>query len=247
MKTSSRDSGDKSRTHTSTGGPAWGNPEEKPFWEREDVVDRFASRDPDHRLVRLMENVDRPERIRVLDVGCAGGRNAVFLARLGCDVQALDASKAMVEETRRRLAPVLGQMEARVRTRVGRMDDLSAFQSETMDLVLALGIYQNARDLDEWHGAVAETARVLRPGGQCLVAHFTPDLNLTGEGVAPVPGRPHTYTGLPGGDTCVLFYAPDLDEAMAEHGLTPLESTETVVVPTEKGQRSTVNALYVKQ
>jgi SAM-dependent methyltransferase len=219
---------------------------EEPFWERSEVVQRFADRDPDHRLVRMMEDVDRPERLRVLDLGCAGGRNSVFLARLGCGLLAVDSSKAMVGETRRRLASVLGRTEARDRTRVGRMDDLRDLSSGSVDLVLALGIYQNARNLDEWHRAVSETARVLRPGGVCLVAHFTPDLDLTGEGVAPVQGQPHTFTGLPGGDTCVLFYAPELDEVMARHGLTPVEPSRTVVVPTEKGRRATVNGLYVK-
>lgn len=199
MTTRPTDTGKDSQPHANADESRGNGTTEEPFWERREVVERFAARDPDHRLVSMMERVERPERLRVLDLGCAGGRNTVFLAHLGCDVHAVDASKAMVEEARRRLAPVLGQKEAIERIRKGRMDDLSAFQSHSMDLVLALGLYQNARDLDEWHRAVAETARVLRSGGQCLVAHFTPDLNLTGDGVSPVRGQPHTYTGLPGG------------------------------------------------
>ncbi len=54
-----------------------------PFWERPEMVERFAARDPDHRLVRLAALYARPSYVRALDVGCAGGSNAVFLARSG--------------------------------------------------------------------------------------------------------------------------------------------------------------------
>ncbi|HET7321535.1 MAG TPA: hypothetical protein VFI96_03500 [Longimicrobiaceae bacterium] len=37
---------------------------------------------------------------------------------------------------------------------------------------------------------VVETARVLRPGGRLLVDHFTPEVDLTEEGVRPVEGEP---------------------------------------------------------
>jgi 2-polyprenyl-3-methyl-5-hydroxy-6-metoxy-1,4-benzoquinol methylase len=70
------------------------------FWERPETVDRFASRDPDHRLQRLIGEYGRPAAIRALDLGCAGGRNTVLLAQRGFDVRALDASSAMVERTR---------------------------------------------------------------------------------------------------------------------------------------------------
>ena len=43
------------------------------------------------------------------------GRNAVLLAQLGFDVIAIDFSKAMVEETRRRVADILGPTEAGTR------------------------------------------------------------------------------------------------------------------------------------
>ncbi len=213
------------------------------FWESPEVVQRFAGRDPDHRLSALAETLD-PGRDRVLDVGCAGGRNTVFLAGLGVHVESLDSSAAMVEETRRRLVPILGEDEARRRVRHGRMDDLSAWDSGSFDLVVALGIHQNAETMEEWDRAMAEAARVLRPGGRILVAHFTPDLDLTGDGVEPVVGEPHVYTGLRAGVRAVLLYADELDEAMARHGFRPRVPSETVVVELDRGRRATVNALF---
>lgn len=212
---------------------------EEDFWEQPEVVARFSARDPDHRLVPLVADMEPGS---VLDVGCAGGRNAVLLAEHGWDVQAFDASAGMVEETRRRLAEVLGEEEAAGRVRQASMDDLSAYDDASFDLVVGLGIYQNAKSLSEWHRALAETARVLRPGGLLLMAHFTPDLDLTGSGVRPVPGQPHVFEGMPDGRG-VLLYAPDLEAALAEHGLEPATPSETVVVSTEKGRRATVNSL----
>jgi SAM-dependent methyltransferase len=217
--------------------------QQAPFWESPDVVQRFAERDPDHRLSALAPTLD-PANDRVLDVGCAGGRNTVFLAQRGVHVEALDSSAAMVEETRRRLAPILGEEEARRRVRHGRMDDLSTWGSGVFDLVVALGIHQNAESLDEWDRAIAEAARVLRPGGRMLVAHFTPDLDLTGDGVEPVDGEPHVYAGLRVGVRAVLLYADELEAAMARHGFAPQVPSETVVVELERGRRATVNALF---
>jgi SAM-dependent methyltransferase len=212
------------------------------FWEQPDIVARFAARDPDHRLSALVEDLAPG---RALDVGCAGGRNTIFLARRGWDVHALDASAGMVAETRRRLAELVGEEKAAGRVWRGPMDDLSRLADASFDLVVGLGIYQNAENLAGWHRALGETARVLKVGGLLLMAHFTPDVDLTGSGVRPVEGEPHVYDGMPGGRG-VLFHAPELEAALAEHGLLPATPSETVVVPTENGQRATVNALLLR-
>jgi SAM-dependent methyltransferase len=217
----------------------------EPFWERPEVVEQFASRPPDHRLVGLVEEYARPEATRVLDLGCAGGRNAVLLAERGFDVWALDASTAMVERTRERVAEVLGLDQARERVQRARMDDRSSFADGSFDLVVALGLYHSAESMAEWERAVAETARVLKSGGKVLVNHFTPEVDLTGEGVRPVPGEPGVYEGLSGGRG-VLLEAEALDAAMARHGLRPAVPSETVRVETGRGRRVSVNALYIR-
>lgn len=215
------------------------------FWERPEVVEQFAARAPDHRLARLVEEYARPAATRVLDLGCAGGRNTVLLAERGFDVWAVDASAAMVERTRERVDAVLGSERARERVRVGRMDDLSSFASGAFELVVALGVYHGAENRAEWERAVAETARVVKPGGRVLVNHFTPEVDLTGEGVRPVAGELDVFEGLSGGRG-VLRDQENLDAAMARHGLLPEVPSETVRVETERGRRVSVNALYVR-
>ena len=217
------------------GCPAW--------WEAPEQVEKFAARDPDLRLRRLLPSLEGPGPVRVLDLGCAGGRNSVLAARRGFDVWALDASEAMVEETRRRLAAVLGPEEAGRRVARGTMDDLGRFPPDAFRLVVALGIFHAARSAAEWDRAVGETARVLEDGGLALVASFAPGTDLTGDGMTPAPGTRHVYRGAPSGPMFLLD-AAELDAAMARHGLRPVEETETVRVESSPGRRVTVNGLY---
>ncbi len=219
--------------------------EERAFWEDPESVAKFAAREPDVRLLELIEGIDDPGGVRVLDLGCAGGRNTEVLARRGFDVWALDGSEAMAAHTRERLAAVLGEGEAARRVRPGRMDDLGAFADASFDLVVALGIYHCARSRAEWDAALAETARVLKDRGRLLAAVFTPETDLTGEGIRPVPGEPHLYDGLPSARSFLVDPAT-LDQEMARFGLHPEVPSRTVRIETGPGRRVTVNALYRK-
>jgi SAM-dependent methyltransferase len=220
---------------------------EAPFWERPEVVERFASREPDHRLAAWVDRYARPSSIRVLDLGCAGGRNTVFLWRRGFDVVARDASPAMVEATRRRLASGMGEDEAARRVRVGFMDRLGDLGAGSIDLVVALGVFHEARSEGEFHRALAEAARILTCGGVLLAACFTPETDPDGRGAAPVPGEPHLFEGM-GSGRVHLVSAPALEREMAAHGLVPLIRTETVSRDAEGGgRRVTANGLYVRR
>jgi SAM-dependent methyltransferase len=213
------------------------------FWEDPERVDRFALKEPDHRLVELVRRYPDPARTAVLDLGCAGGRNAELLAQLGFEVHALDASRAMVERTRQRLAPLLGPGRARERVRLGRMDDMRDFTAAAFDLVVALGVLHSARSRPEWERAVDETARVLKPGGILLFSQFSPGTDLTGGGVTPVPGGDGVHEGLPGGRS-VLLSPAEVDRAFGRRGLEPVEPTRIATTPLEKGRRVSVNGLY---
>jgi len=217
-----------------------------PFWTEPETVESFANRDPDRRLVEILDNWAEPNDPRVLDVGCAGGRNTVLLAARGFDFHALDASVPMVARTRERVSSIRGTTEARQRVHFGVMEDLSAFPVASFNLVIALGVYHQASSLAHWHDAVDESARVLVDGGLVLISAFTPDSQPDGGPVAPVSDSRDMYEGFSSGPLCLL--AKDIhDRKMAAHGFEPEVTTETVNVKTELGYRVTLNALYRKR
>ena len=209
-------------------------------------MDTFANRDPDKRLVELLNNWAEPINPKVLDVGCAGGRNTVLLAERELDFHALDASRPMVVRTRARVTTIRGVTEARQRVLVGTMEDLSGFPDASFNLVLALGVYHQASTLEQWQNAVAESGRVLMDGGRVLISAFTPDSQPDGEPLTPVPNSSDMYEGFSSGPLC-LFNADDHDKRMGEHGFEPAVPSVTVRVNTELGYRMTLNALYRKR
>jgi SAM-dependent methyltransferase len=215
------------------------------FWESSENVERFAAREPDVRLAELIREYRDPSATKVLDLGCAAGRNAVLLAQHGFDVEAVDSSAAMVAKTRERLASILGSAEAERRVRVGRMDDLSWAGDASFELVVALGLYHCAQSRAEWDRALTESARILAPGGRLLVSVFTPETDLTGRGIRPVAGQPHVYEGFESG-RAFLVDSADLDREMARRGLRPLKPTYTARPKVETGRRASANGFYVK-
>ena len=216
------------------------------YWESPEKVDEFAGREADLRLQALIDSFETPKVVRVLDLGCAGGRNTRVLAERGFDFYAIDSAVAMVERTRKRVAAVVGAEEALRRVRRGRMDDLVDFDSEFFNVIVALGIYHNATSEGEFERSLSESARVLPQSGQLLVSSFSPRFQPEGEALRPVDRLPHVFDGF-GAGPMYLLAADELDLAMSRHGLQPRVATETVVARTDSGTRVTINALYQKR
>lgn len=218
--------------------------ESLPFWERPEIVEMFASRPPDNRMLAWLRG--KPKTTRVLDLGSAGGRNTAWLAEQGFDFFALDASSAMIAKTREQVVPYVGEQEALRRVRQGQMQDQQCFASDTFDLIIALGIFHGAQNESQWHSAIAETARVLRPGGEILVAHFSPRSQPNGVPLPRLDGEPHMFQGFDSDRRMLLLEPDELDTRVANYGLFPVIPTSDVLVLAETGYRVTVNAHYKK-
>jgi len=216
------------------------------FWEDAKQVKRFATREPDHRLQKLVKQYSRPQQIRALDLGCAGGRNTTFLCRLGFDVWAVDASLSMIRETKSRLKRFLSTEALRERIIYGEMSDLSWAADNFFDLVLALGIYHNAQSEGEFRTTLHETARVTTTGGLLLVANFSPGFAPEFQELKKIKNSEFVYEHSANGNMCLLT-ANELDAEMKAVGFYPLEKSETVTRESETGRRVTVNALYEKR
>jgi ubiquinone/menaquinone biosynthesis C-methylase UbiE len=97
---------------------------------------------------------------RALDVGCGEGRFARMLRDLGIAVTGIDPTPALIERAR--------TLDPAGDYRDGRAEALD-FPAQTFDLVVT---YLTLIDIDDADAAIAEMARVLRPGGTLLIANL---------------------------------------------------------------------------
>ncbi len=213
----------------------------KEHWEEQKIVELFTNKEPDYRMLELIQNY--PKKSRFLDLGCAAGRNTVYLAQQGFDFYAIDFSEAMLNKTKERLKLILPEPEVDKRVLKMKMDNLD-FKDNYFDFIIALGIIQDAQSEGEWHRVVAGCARVLKPNGKILVAHFGPNSNPHGTGVQLVKDTKHLYTGFAPNRKLNLLSSKELDENMLEHGFHSISKTSSVKIKTNKGYRTTVNGYY---
>ena len=101
--------------------------------------------------------------MRVVDAGCGGGRNLVYLLREGFEVFGADADPGAIAHLQRmaaRLAPGLPSANFRVEP-VERM----SFPDSVADVALSSAVLHFARDDEQFEAMLRETWRVLKPGG----------------------------------------------------------------------------------
>lgn len=183
-------------------------------WSNAHTVEGFVRSSPNTMLMEVAAAALRPSA-RLLDIGCGAARNAVPLARAGWRVAGCDLSSAMLMAAAGR-----AQAEApssRVDFVLAPMESLP-FAANTFDFVVAHGIWNLASSARQFRSAVAEAARVARPGAPLFL--FTFSRHTLAESDAPVPGEPFVFTQFSGQPQCFLT-AEQIDTELRLAGFTP--------------------------
>lgn len=105
--------------------------------------------------------VDPQPGERILDIAAGTGTSSVALARSGASVVAVDFSKGMVEEGRRR-HPTLDFIEANA-------EKLPFVANEFDAVTISFGL----RNINDPRAALSEMYRVLKPGGRLVICEFS--------------------------------------------------------------------------
>jgi ubiquinone/menaquinone biosynthesis C-methylase UbiE len=169
-------------------------------WEDAGVVRGFSTAAANEVLLEFVRTeLARQPALRVLDLGCGAARNAAPMAAEGARVVGTDVAWPMLEAARRRVeAAGLDRRVALVRA---PMDHLP-LRDSSVDLVVAHGIWNLARSCAELRGAIAEAARVARPGAGLFVFTFSRATLAVDD--RPVPGEPFVFTQFAGEPQCFL-------------------------------------------
>jgi malonyl-CoA O-methyltransferase len=114
--------------------------------------------------------IDDASGLNVLDLGCGTGRHALWLASIGASVTAVDFSKEMLAEARRKSGA-----EA-VRFVVHDLHTPLPFGAE-FDLVVSGLVLEHLHDLN---GFFAEARRVLKSDGRAVISGMHPAMCLRG-------------------------------------------------------------------
>ncbi len=161
---------------------------------------------------------------RVLDAGCGGGRNLVFLLKQGVRVEAVDADAGAVASVRS-LAASLGVALPDEQVRHEAIDRLS-WADGVFDIVLCSAVLHFARDLAHFTAMMGELWRVLATGG-LLFARLASTIGLDPVTLLPVGEGSRRFT-LPDGSERFLVDEPLLsahEHALGGWRVDPLKTT----------------------
>jgi tellurite methyltransferase len=193
--------------------------------------DRFGDIDI-YLFDQLLRGRIRPG-MRVLDAGCGGGRNLVYLLQSGYEVFATDVDPAAVRHVHgiaASLAPALPGSNIVVAP-VERMPLPDAFA----DVVLSSAVLHFARDDVQFDAMVGEMWRVLKPGGM-LWCRLASTIGIA-ERIRPIT---HRRALLPDGSERYLVDEALLVELTRTLGGQLLDPIKTTVVQDQRAMTTWV-------
>jgi len=171
--------------------------------------------------------------MRIIDAGCGGGRNLVYLLREGYDIAGCDRDHNAVEAARAlasRLAPQLPGGNFRVEP-----IEAMSFPDGCADVVLASAVLHFASDDEHFEAMVKELWRVLKPGGM-LFARLASTIGMENQ-VTKVRGRNHR---LPDGSERYLVDEAFLLSLTSRLGGELLDPIKTTVVQDQRAMTTWV-------
>lgn len=174
-------------------------------------------------------------RDRILDAGCGGGRNLVYLLRSGHDVSGADADPDAIREVRALAAELAPALDSD-RFRVEPLERMS-FPDGFATVVISSAVLHFAQDDAQFDTMLAGTWRVLAPGGM-LFCRLASTIGLESR-VVRLGASGRRYR-LPDTTTRYLIDEPFLVERTRALGGKLLDPIKTTVVQDQRSMTTWV-------
>ena len=188
------------------------------WWDEAGFLHTLAALNPARfgymRRILVEELRLAPVSLQVLDIGCGGGLLAEEFARLGCSVTGVDPSEESLAAARTHAA---GQGLA-IEYQRG-LGEALPFGDACFDVVYCCDVLEHVHDLPR---VIAETARVLRPGGTYLFDTINRTLRSWLVMIKLLQEWRWTALMPPGLHDWTMFIRPAaLRQELVRHGLVP--------------------------
>jgi SAM-dependent methyltransferase len=170
--------------------------------------------------------------MRVLDAGCGGGRNLVYLLRNGFDVSGNDADANAIAQVR-----ALAGTIAPGRQHDFRVEPIerTSFADASFDVVMASAVLHFARDAEHFEAMLGQMWRVLKPGG-LFFARLASTIGIEADIVALGNSR----FRLPDGSDRFLVDAAAIETWNSTLGGTLLDPIKTTLVHQQRSMTTWV-------
>lgn len=203
---------------------------------RNNIIDFYSNYDEDGRLMRKSRMPEYLNTMRyiekyltpgakVIEIGAGTGRYSIALAEMGYDVTAVELVPHNIEIMKKKVKP-----HHNIKIYEGNACDMSAFESDTYDIVLLLGpMYHLFTDKDK-HCALNEAIRIAKTNGVVFASYCNNDtatyklfykrkvLNYLDRGM--IKEDYHTVSSPK--EIFELYRKSDIDELMKCHNVTRL-------------------------
>jgi 2-polyprenyl-6-hydroxyphenyl methylase / 3-demethylubiquinone-9 3-methyltransferase len=188
------------------------------WWDERGFLHALAALNPARfgymRRVLTQELHLPPAGLRVLDVGCGGGLLAEEFARLGCAVTGVDPSRESLAAARAH-----ADTHGLAITYQRGSGEALPFAADSFDVVYCCDVLEHVRDVRQ---VIAETARVLKPGGVYLYDTINRTLRSRLVVIELLQEWPCTSMMPPHLHDWSMFIRPaELGRLLEQHGLQP--------------------------
>jgi tellurite methyltransferase len=165
--------------------------------------------------------------LRVLDVGCGEGKNAIFLAKRGAFVRACDISERAIQNAKQAWPD-----HSNIFWEIADIRSMT-FSGPEFDIIVAYGLFHCLSDLAEVSQTVVKLQNVTRPGGFHVVCAFNDryqDLDLAHPGFFPVLLSHEFYLQSYSSWTVLHATDRDLNEAHPHNNIPHTHSMSRLIV-----------------
>ncbi|MBQ4572432.1 MAG: class I SAM-dependent methyltransferase [Clostridia bacterium] len=148
------------------------------------IIDFYNNYDEEGRLLRksrmpeflnTMKYIEKYLSLdaKIIEIGAGTGRYSLALAEMGYDVTAVELVPHNIEIMKKKV-----KSHYNIKIYEGNACDLSAFKSETYDIVLLLGPMYHLFNEEDKHKALSEAIRVAKTGGVIYASYCNNDTSI---------------------------------------------------------------------